>query len=158
MLKEFREFAVKGNAVDMAVGIIMGAAFGVIVKSLVSDVIMPPVGLLMGDTDFSDLFVVLKEGAAAAPYATLKTAKDAGAVTLNYGAFINTLVSFAVVAAAMFALVKGMNSLRRQEEAPPAEPTTGACPRCLSVIPLKATRCAHCTTELKAGWATSANP
>jgi large conductance mechanosensitive channel len=123
LLKEFKEFAIKGNVVDMAVGIIIGAAFGTIVKSLVSDVIMPPIGVLMGGIDFADLFINLSGGS----YATLEAAKKAGAVTLNYGAFINTVISFVIVAAAVFALIKGMNSLKRQEEEaaatePPAPP------------------------------------
>jgi large conductance mechanosensitive channel len=148
MLKEFKEFAMKGNVVDMAVGIVIGTAFGVIVKSLVSDVIMPPVGLLLGDVDFSDLFVLIKEGVTAGPYATLAAAKEAGAVTLNYGVFINAVVSFIIVAFALFLVIRAMNRLKRQQEAPLAEPVTKECPRCLSTIPLKATRCAYCTTEL----------
>lgn len=147
MLKEFKEFAMKGNVVDMAVGIVIGTAFGVIVKSLVSDVIMPPVGLLLGDVDFSDLFVIIKEGAAAGPYATLAAAKEAGAVTLNYGVFMNAVISFIIVAYALFLVVRAMNRLKRQQEAPPAAPVTKECPRCLSTIPIKATRCAYCTTE-----------
>ena len=150
MLKEFREFAMRGNVVDMAVGIIIGAAFGTIVKSLVDDVIMPPIGLLLGNVDFSDLFITLKQGAAAAgPYATLELAKKAGAVTLSYGAFFNTIVSFLIVAFSVFMLVKGMNKLKRQQEAAPAAaPTTKECPHCLSTIPIKATKCAHCTSNL----------
>ena len=149
MLKEFREFAMRGNVVDMAVGIIIGAAFGAIVKSLVDDVIMPPVGLLLGSVDFSDLFVTLKQGATAGPYATLELAKKAGAVTLSYGAFFNTVISFVIVAFSVFMLVKGMNKLKRQQEAAPAAaPTTKECPHCLSSIPIKATKCAHCTSNL----------
>lgn len=148
MLKEFREFAMRGNVVDMAVGIIIGAAFGTIVKSVVDDVIMPPIGLLLGNVDFSDLFITLKQGAAAGPYATLELAKKAGAVTLNYGAFLNTVVSFLIVAFSVFLLVKGMNKLKRQQEAPQAEPTTKECPHCLSTIPIKATKCANCTSNL----------
>ncbi len=150
MLKEFKEFAMRGNVVDMAVGIVIGAAFGGIVKSLVNDVLMPPIGLLMGNVDFSDLFVVLKEGTAAGPFATLAAAKEAGAVTLNYGLLINTVVNFLIVALAIFLLVRGINRLKKKEEAPPAEPTTKECPQCLSTIPIKALRCAHCTMELKA--------
>lgn len=150
MLKDFKEFAMRGNVVDMAVGIILGAAFGGIVKSLVSDVLMPPIGLLMGNVDFSDLFVILKEGTAPGPFATLAAARAAGAVTLNYGLLINTVVNFLIVALAIFFLVRGINRLKKQEEAPPAEPTTKECPQCLSTIPIKAVRCAHCTTELKA--------
>jgi len=148
MLKEFREFAMRGNVVDMAVGIIIGAAFGAIVKSLVDDVIMPPIGLLLGSVDFSDLFITLKQGAATGPYATLELAKKAGAVTLSYGAFFNTIISFLIVAFSVFMLVKGMNELKRQQEAAPAAPTTKECPHCLSTIPIRAIKCAHCTSNL----------
>ncbi len=148
MLKEFKEFAMRGNVVDMAVGIIIGAAFGAIVKSLVDDVIMPPIGLLLGSVDFSDLFITLRQGAAAGPYATLELAKKAGAVTLSYGAFFNTIVSFVIMAFSVFLLIKGMNKLKRQKEAAPAAPTTKECPHCLSTIPIKATKCAHCTSSL----------
>jgi len=148
MLKEFREFAMRGNVVDMAVGIIIGAAFGAIVKSLVSDVIMPPIGLLLGNVDFSNLFIVLKGGTAAGPFASLADAQKAGAVTLNYGVFINTIISFLIVAFAVFLLVRSINKLKRTEEAPPAEPTTKECPQCLSTIPIMAKRCAFCTSEL----------
>jgi len=150
MLKEFKEFAMRGNVVDMAVGIIIGAAFGTIITALVSDVLMPPVGLLLGNVDFSNLFVVLKEGKIASPYATVAAAKAAGAVTLNYGQFLNTIVNFLIVAFAIFFLIRGMNSMKKKEEAPPAAPTTKECPHCLSTIPIKATRCGHCTSELKA--------
>jgi large conductance mechanosensitive channel len=150
MLKEFKEFAMRGNVVDMAVGIIIGAAFGTIVKSLVSDVIMPPIGLLLGNVDFSNLFVTLKSGAEmAGPYATLVDAQAAGAVTLNYGTFINTIISFVIVAFAVFMLIKSINRLKRKEEAPAAKPTTKECPHCFSTIPIKATRCPMCTSELK---------
>jgi large conductance mechanosensitive channel len=150
MMKEFRDFAMRGNVVDMAVGIIIGAAFGTIVKSLVSDILMPPIGLLLGNVDFSDLFVVLKSGTEAGPYATLAQAAKAGAVTLNYGVFINSIVSFVIVAFALFIVIKNMNRLKRKEEIPPAPPATKDCPYCLNAIPLKATRCPHCTSELKA--------
>jgi len=150
MLKEFKEFAMRGNVVDMAVGIIIGAAFGTIITALVSDVLMPPIGLLLGNVDFSNLFVVLKEGKIAGPYATVAAAKAAGAVTLNYGQFLNTIVNFLIVAFAIFFLIRGMNSMKKKEEAPPAAPTTKECPHCLSTIPIKATRCGHCTSELKA--------
>ncbi|MDQ7838165.1 MAG: large-conductance mechanosensitive channel protein MscL [Thermodesulfobacteriota bacterium] len=149
MLKEFKEFAMRGNVVDMAVGVIIGAAFGAIAKSLVSDIIMPPIGLLLGDVDFSSLFIVLKEGAGAGPYASLADAQKAGAVTVNYGVFANTIVSFLIVAFAVFILIRNINKLKRQEKAPTAEPTTKECPYCLSVIPIKAVRCPHCTSELK---------
>ncbi len=150
MLKEFKEFAVKGNMVDMAVGIIIGAAFGAIVGSLVADVLMPPIGMLLGNVDFSNLFAVLKEGKTAGPYATVAAAKEAGAVTLNYGLFVNTIVNFLIIASAIFFVVRGINRLKRKEEAPPAEPTTKECPHCVSTIPIKATRCGHCTSELQA--------
>src|SRR5690606_27467886 len=125
MLREFREFAVRGNVVDIAVGLVIGAAFGAIATSLVSDVIMPPIGLLLGGVDFSNLFLVLKEGAQPGPYASLEEAKAAGAVTINIGLFLNTVVSFLVIAFAMFLVVKSVNRLRREEpvEAAPPEPT-----------------------------------
>lgn len=148
MFKEFKEFAMRGNVIDMAVGIVIGAAFGTIVKSLVADVIMPPVGLLLGGVDFSNLFVVLKNGAAAGPYASLADAQGAGAVTLNYGIFLNTVISFIIVAFAIFMLIKAMNAAKRKEPAPAAAPTTKPCPRCLSDVPLKATRCPHCTSDI----------
>jgi large conductance mechanosensitive channel len=150
MLKEFREFALRGNVVDMAVGIIIGAAFGSVVQSLVADVIMPPIGLLLGKVDFSNLFIVLKSGAMPGPYASAAAAKEAGAVTLSYGLFINTVVSFLIVAFAVFLLVRAINRLRKATEAP-AAPTIRECPFCLSPIPIKATKCAHCTSELAAG-------
>ena len=148
MLKEFKEFAMRGNVVDMAVGIIIGAAFGSIVKSLVADVIMPPIGLLLGNVDFSNLFIVLKEGSVAGPFASLAEAQKAGAVTMNYGLFANTVISFIIVAFAVFMLIRALNKLQREEEAPPEEPTTKECPHCLSTVPIKATRCGHCTSEL----------
>jgi large conductance mechanosensitive channel len=149
MFKEFKEFAMRGNVVDMAVGIIMGAAFGAIVSSLVADVIMPPVGLLLGKVDFSNLFLVLKSGATPGPYETVAAAKQAGAVTLSYGLFINTIISFLIIAFAVFLIIRQINRLKRKAEAPAAEPTTKACPFCLSTIPLKATRCPYCTSQLK---------
>ena len=150
MLKEFREFAMRGNVVDMAVGIIIGAAFGTIVKSLVADIIMPPIGLLLGNVDFSNLFTVLREGTAAGPYASLADAQKAGAVTINYGVFVNTIISFVIVAFAVFLLIRQINKLKREAEAPPPEPTSKDCPYCLSSIPIKATRCPHCTSDLGA--------
>lgn len=149
MFKEFKEFAIKGNMVDMAVGIITGAAFGTIITSLVSDIIMPPIGLLLGNVDFSGLFMVLREGKVAAPYATLADAKAAGAVTMNYGVFINTIISFLIVAFTVFLLVKNVNRMKKEEQAPPAVLTTKECPFCLSVIPIKAVKCGNCTSELK---------
>ena len=151
MLKEFKEFAMRGNVVDMAVGIIIGAAFGTIVNSLVQDVIMPPIGMLLGNIDFSNLFLVLKDGKVAGPYATVAVAKAAGAVSMNIGIFINTVISFVIVAFAVFLLVKTVNKLKRQKEVPPAVPTTKECTYCLSTIPIKATRCPNCTSELKGG-------
>jgi large conductance mechanosensitive channel len=150
MLKEFKEFAMRGTVVDMAVGIIIGAAFGTIVKSLVADVLMPPLGLLLGNVDFSNLFLVLKEGQAAGPYAALADAQAAGAVTVNYGVFANTVVSFLIVALAVFVVIRNINRLKRQEQAPPPAPTTKECPFCASSIPLKAIRCGHCTVDLAA--------
>ncbi|MEI9478319.1 MAG: large-conductance mechanosensitive channel protein MscL [Deltaproteobacteria bacterium] len=150
MLKEFKEFAMRGNVIDMAVGIIIGVAFGTIISSLVADVIMPPIGLLLGNVDFSNLFITLKQGVkAAGPYASLAEAKAAGAVTMNIGVFINTIISFVIVAFAIFLLIKSINKLKKQE-APPAVPTTKDCPHCMVSIPIKATRCPHCTSELKA--------
>lgn len=152
MFKEFKEFAMRGNVVDMAVGIIIGAAFGSIVNSLVSDVIMPPIGLILGNVDFSNLFIVIKQGTkAAGPYISIADAKTAGAVTLNYGLFINSVISFIIVAFSVFILIKGINKLERKEEAKSAEPTTKDCPYCFSTIPIKAVRCGHCTSDLKAG-------
>jgi len=151
MLKEFREFALRGNVLDMAVGIIIGAAFGTIVNSLVQDVIMPPIGLLLGNVDFSNIFIVLKEGKVAGPYASVAAAKSAGAVTINFGVFVNTIITFLIVAFAVFLLIRTINRLRRQEEAPPPVPTTKECTYCFSSIPVKATRCPQCTSELKVG-------
>ena len=149
MLKEFKEFAIKGNVVDMAVGIIIGAAFTSIVQSLVNDVLMPPLGLLLGGVDFSEFFIVLKEGTAAGPYATLAAAKEAGAVTLNYGVFFNNILSFLIVAFAVFILIKNINKMKRPEEKPePTIPTIKKCPYCYSDIPMEATRCPHCTSEI----------
>lgn len=122
MFKEFKEFALKGNVIDMAVGIIIGAAFGTIVQSLVADIIMPPIGVLIGGIDFSNLFLTVKEGATAGPYASLKAATDAGAVTINYGQFLNHVISFLIVAFAIFLVIRGINRLRKQEEEAPAAP------------------------------------
>ena len=150
MVKEFREFIVRGNVIDMAVGIIIGVAFGAIVNSFVNDVVMPPIGLLLGKVDFTNLFFVLREGKTAAPYASLGAAKAAGAVTLNVGVFINAVVSFVIVALAAFFLVKGVNQLRRTKAASVVAATTKLCPRCCSTIPVKATRCPQCTSEFTA--------
>ena len=146
MLKEFREFAMRGNVVDMAVGIIIGGAFGLIVKTLVSEVLMPPIGLLMGGVDFSNLLIVLKEGSPSGPYAALAAAQEAGAVTINYGVFMNTVISFIIVAMAVFMLIRGINQLKREEA--PAAPTTKDCGFCFSAVPIQATRCPHCTSEI----------
>ena len=151
MLKEFKEFAMRGNVVDMAVGIVIGAAFGTIVKSFVSDVLMPPIGMLLGGVDFSNLFAVVKAGDPAGPYAALADAQAAGAVTVNYGMFINTVISFLIVAVAVFLVIKAINSMKREEEAPPEEPTTKECEFCFSEISIKATRCPACTSQISAG-------
>jgi large conductance mechanosensitive channel len=149
MLKEFKAFIMRGNVLDLAVGIIIGAAFGTIVKSLVDDVIMPPIGLALGNVDFSDLFLLLKEGAKAAPpYASLADAKAAGAVTINYGQFINSVVTFLIVAFAVFLIVRAANRLRPPEAA--EAPNTRDCPYCRMPIPVAATRCPQCTSELRA--------
>jgi large conductance mechanosensitive channel len=148
MFKEYKEFAMRGNVVDMAVGIVIGVAFGGIVNSFVADIIMPPVGLALGSVDFSSLFLVLKEGKIAGPYESLAAAKAAGAVTVNYGSFINTIISFLIIAFAVFLLIRNINRMKKKEEAP-AVPATKECPYCLSAIPLKAARCPHCTSELK---------
>lgn len=145
MLKAFRDFAMRGNVIDMAVGIIIGAAFGVIVKSLVDDVLMPPIGLMLGGVDMTNLFVVLKEGGTPGPYASLEQARTAGAVTLNYGLLINAVVSFLIVAFCVFLVVKSIEKARG-----PATPpvTTKDCPHCAMAIPIKATRCPHCTSTV----------
>ena len=149
MFKEFKEFAMRGNVVDMAVGIIIGASFGGIVSSLVADVIMPPIGLLLGGADFTNLFVTLKAGEKlAAPYASLADARAAGAVTLNVGVFFNAVVSFLIVAFAVFLVIRGMNRMNRQAAAPAPAPTTKDCPFCCTAIAIKATRCPSCTSQL----------
>jgi large conductance mechanosensitive channel len=140
MFKEFREFAMRGSVLDMAVGIIIGAAFGAIVTSLVADVLMPPIGLLLGKVDFANLYVLLTAGQTPGPYA--------GAVTLNYGAFINRIISFVIVAFALFLMIRSMNRMKRKAEAPAPAPTTKECPFCATAVPLKAVRCPHCTSEL----------
>ena len=142
MIQEFKDFAVKGNMIDMAVGIIIGGAFGKIVSSLVNDVIMPPIGLLMGGVDFSGKFINLGEG----EFETLEAAKTAGAATLNYGAFIQVVIDFLIVAFCIFIIIKQINRLKSQP--PPADPTTKDCGKCFMTIPIKATRCGHCTSEV----------
>ncbi|HSR14787.1 MAG TPA: large conductance mechanosensitive channel protein MscL [Gemmatimonadales bacterium] len=149
MLKEFRAFILRGNVLDLAVGVIIGAAFGAIVTSLVNDVIMPPIGLALGSVDFKDLFVVLKDGATAGPYASLAAAREAGAVTLNSGAFVNTIVSVLIVGFSIFLVVRAANRLHQKPAAPPPPPTK-ECPFCCSSVAVKATRCPNCTSELKA--------
>lgn len=150
MLEEYKKFAIRGNVVDMAVGIIIGAAFNGVVQSLVKDVLTPPLGLLTGDVDFTNLFVVLSEGTPAGPYPTLEAANAAGAVTVNGGIFLNSLISFLIVTFAVFLLVRSINKMQEPEIAPePAAPTVKKCPHCVQDIPIKATRCPHCTSELE---------
>jgi large conductance mechanosensitive channel len=146
MLEEFKKFVMRGNVLDMAVGIVIGAAFGSIITSFVKDVIMPPIGLLLGGIDFSNLFILLKQGTAPGPYLTLTQAQEAGAVTLNYGLFINTIISFLIIALAIFLVIRNVNSWKKKEEAPP--PSTKECPHCFTMIPIKAKRCPNCTSEL----------
>jgi large conductance mechanosensitive channel len=142
MFKEFRDFIMRGNVLDLAVAVIIGAAFGKIIDSLVKDIIMPPIGVLLGKVDFSNLFINL----SGTPYKSLADAQAAGAATINYGVFINTLINFLIVAIAIYFIIRFFNSLKKP--APAAAPTTKECPYCLSTIPLKATRCPHCTSEL----------
>ena len=149
MMSEFKEFAVKGNVVDMAVGIIIGASFGTIARSLVDDIIMPPIGLMLGDIDFSELYLMLKQGDPAGPYDTIAAAREAGAVTINYGVFVNSVITFLIVAFAVFLLVRAVNRLRREEQVAPPAPTDKSCPFCATAIPIKATRCPNCTSELR---------
>ena len=147
MLKELKQFILRGNVIDMAVGIIIGGAFGSIVTSLVNDILMPPIGMLLGGIDFSNFYILLDPGTGAAPFASISDAQAAGAVTINYGLFINALISFLIIAVAVFFLIRGINKLTVKEE-PAAEPTTKDCPFCFSNIPIKATRCPNCTSEL----------
>ena len=143
MLKEFKEFAMRGNVMDMAVGIIIGAAFGKIVSSFVNDVLMPPLGLLLGNSDFTNKFFTLQ----GETFATLDAAKEAGSVTMNYGLLVNTIIDFIIIAFAIFIVIKQINRLKKKPEAPP--PNTKECPFCLSAVPIKASRCGHCTSELQ---------
>ena len=143
MLKEFKEFAMRGNVLDMAIGVIIGAAFGKIITSLVSDILMPPIGLALGKLDFSNLFIDLSGG----NYPTIAAAKQAGAATINYGLFVNTVIDFVIVAFVIFLLVRQVNRMRPAP--PPPPPSTRDCPYCLTAVPLKASRCGHCTSELK---------
>lgn len=148
--EEFKTFAMRGNVIDMAVGIIIGAAFGKIVDSLVKDIIMPPLGWLLGKVDFSQLFIVLPVNGNLEHYSTLEAAQNAGAVTINYGLFINTLISFVLVAFSVFLLIKAINKLRedKQEAEEVAAPATKECPHCFSTVDARATRCPNCTSEL----------
>lgn len=155
LIGEFRKFALRGSLVDLAVGFTVGAAFTSVARSLVDDVLMPPVGLLMGNHDFSELYLLLRAGDKAAPYASLADAQAAGAVTLNYGLFINSILAFLLVAAAMFLVIRGMNRMERQlerdsgaAEPTPDEPDSKKCPFCLTTIAYKATRCPQCTSQL----------
>ncbi|PPD57895.1 large conductance mechanosensitive channel protein MscL [Dehalogenimonas etheniformans] len=156
MLKEFRTFIMRGNVVDLAVGIVIGAAFGAVINSFVKDILMPPIGMLLGGVDFTNMYAVLKEGATAGPYDSLAAAQAAGAVTMNFGVFINVIISFLIVAAAIFfVVVKPLNMIAAREAAKkaaaaaPAVPTTKDCPYCTTSIPIKATRCPNCTSELR---------
>ena len=144
MLQEFKEFTMRGNVLDMAIGVIIGAAFGKIITSFVNDILMPPIGLLLGRVDFTNLFINL----SGQPYGSLEEAQAAGAATINYGLFLNTVLDFIIVAFVIFLLIRQVNRLKRESEALPAEPTTKECPYCLSAIPIKATRCPHCTSEI----------
>ncbi len=151
MWQDFKKFVLRGNVLDMAVGIIIGAAFGAIVKSLVNDLLMPPIGLLLGGVDFANRFVVLRPGTPPPPYASLADAQAAGAVTLNYGVFVNTIVYFLIVALAIFLMVRMVERWQQAQAAPeaaPAAPTTKTCPYCYSTIPIQATRCPYCTSML----------
>ena len=150
VMKEFREFAVTGNVVDMAVGIIIGAAFGTIVSSLVNDIIMPPIGLMLGGVAFENFFAVLRQGEVPGPYLTLEDASAAGAVTINYGVFVMAVISFLIVALAVFFLIRAINRLRREEAVAPEAPTERPCPFCATAISVKAVRCPHCTSQLEA--------
>jgi large conductance mechanosensitive channel len=153
MWKDFKAFISRGNVVDLAVGIVIGAAFGAIIGSFVGDILMPPIGLLLGNVDFTNLFVVLKQGTTAGPYATVALAKAAGAVTLNYGIFIMTIINFLIIAFAVFIVVRAVATMQKATAKPapaaaPAAPTTKNCPFCFSSIPIKATRCPNCTSQL----------
>ncbi len=150
MWKEFKTFAVKGNVIDMAVGIIIGAAFTSVVQSLVKDILMPPLGVLTGGIDFSNAFILLSEGSTPGPYDTLQAAQDAGAVVLRYGSFINSVISFTLVALAVFLAVRYVNKLKNPKQTPePVSPTIKKCTYCYSDIQVEATRCPHCTSQLE---------
>jgi large conductance mechanosensitive channel len=154
MWKEFKEFAMRGSVLDLAIGVIIGAAFGKIVTSFTQDILMPPIGLLLGKVDFANLFVNL----SGTPYASLADAKKAGAATINYGVFLNNVLDFLIVAFAIFLVVKAVNRMKRQPEEAPAEPDATECPYCFYSIPIKATRCPHCTSELKGTAAATGTP
>ncbi len=145
MLKEFKEFAMRGNVIDLAIGVIIGGAFGKIISSFVADVLMPPISLLLGKVNFADMFITL----SGEKFTTLEAAKAAGAVTLNYGAFISTVIDFLIVAFVIFLVIKQINKMKPKPAVVPAEPTAKDCPYCFTAIPIKATRCPHCTSELK---------
>ena len=148
MFEEFKKFIMRGSVIDMAVGIIIGSAFGAIVKSLVDDVIMPPIGLLLGKVDFSNLYFLLRNGEPAGPYLSLAEAANAGAVTINIGLFINSVIAFLIVAFVIFLLIKAINKMHSEKEEEKPAPSTKKCPFCISEIPLEASRCPNCTSEL----------
>ena len=148
MFKEFTDFLKRGNLVDMAIGIAVGTAFATIAKSLVTDIIMPPIGLLLGNVEFDNLFVLLRHGDPVGPYLTLEAAQEAGAVTIAYGIFINNVLAFVVIAATFFMILRFLNRMRQAEPGTPAEPETKTCPFCINTVPLRATRCPLCTSTL----------
>ncbi|HUF12530.1 MAG TPA: large conductance mechanosensitive channel protein MscL [Longimicrobiales bacterium] len=148
MFKEFSDFLKRGSLVDMAIGIAVGTAFATIAKSLVDDIVMPPVGLILGNVEFDNLFVLLRHGDPIGPYTTLAVAREAGAVAIAYGNFINNVLAFLVIAAVFFMILRSLNQLRREEQGTPAEPDTKTCPFCIHTIPLKASRCPQCTSSL----------
>jgi large conductance mechanosensitive channel len=147
MIKDFKEFIMRGSMIDLAVGFVIGVAFAAVVNSLVKDIIMPPIGLLLGGVDFNNLYVVLKDGVTAAPYASLDVAQKAGAVTINYGLFISSIITFVIVGFVLFLIVRVVSRLRREKA---VDPDTQDCPYCFSAIPVKATRCPACTSEVSA--------
>jgi large conductance mechanosensitive channel len=149
MMQEFKAFIMRGNVLDMAVGIIIGAAFGAIITSLVKDIIMPPIGLALNGIDFNNLYAVIKQPTIAGNYSTPAAVQAAGGVTINYGAFINYVITFLIVAFSVFMLIRTINKMRRPKPVAPGEATTKECPYCMSVIPIKANRCAHCTSQLE---------
>ncbi|MBC7316410.1 MAG: large conductance mechanosensitive channel protein MscL [Chloroflexi bacterium] len=148
--REFKDFAVNGNVIELAIGLVLGQAFTKVVNSLVTDIILPPIGWLVGNVDFSDLYILLKAGASAPPYASLQAAKEAGAITLNIGLLLNSIINFVIIAWALFWVVRGIGRLRTPKPAPAPAPTTKECPYCFSSIPIKATRCPYCTSHLEA--------